>query len=132
MISDKLYKQADLVVLFSKSRISLQVLANGFFSAEKIRKAIMHQVRKYENEDYTDFVYDLNKKIYCPLYLGRNHFLTFEITKDDEIYDIEKTSHDDCKAVIELKLSKFDYTVTVLTYTENCYFEPVFKFYHQD
>lgn len=75
MIADKIYKQADLVVLFSKDRISLQVLANGFFSAEKIRKAIMHLVRKYENEDYTDFVYDLNKKnILPPVFRAKSLF----------------------------------------------------------
>ena len=132
MISDKLYKQSDLIVYSGVDKISLRVLGNGFFSVEKVRKTIMQNIRKHKNADYTDFIYDLNKKIYNRLYLGHNNFLIFELTKDTEQWDLENGNHDDCKSVIVLNISKFDYSVSVLTYTMNLHYETIFHFYHQD
>lgn len=132
MIADKLYKQSDLVITCGVDKISLRVLGNGFFSVEKVRKTIMQNIRKHENDDYTDFIFDLNKKIYNRMYLGHNNFLIFELTKDTEQWDLEKGNHDDCKSVIVLNISKFDYSVSVLTYTMNLHYETVFDFYHQD
>ena len=132
MIADNLYKQSDLVVTCGVDKISLRVLGNGFFSVEKVRKTIMQNIRKHKNDDYTDFIYDLSKKIYNRMYLGHNNFLIFELTKDTEQWDLENGNHDDCKSVIVLNISKFYYSVSVLTYTMNLHYETVFDFYHED
>ena len=132
MISDKIYKQSDLIVYSGVDKISLRVLGNGFFTVEKVRKTIMQNIRKHRNDDYTDFIYDLNKKIYNSLYLGHNNFLIFELTKDTEQWDLENGNHDNCKSVIVLNISKFDYSVSVLSYTMNLHYETIFYFYHQD